>query len=73
MEGGPESHLRHVLEELSVSCTKYVQLNKSTSNGPGIGRTKLDKERMKLCQREIVSIMQINILFNTKKNIFRII
>ncbi|GLV33991.1 misfire [Carabus blaptoides fortunei] len=52
-EDTADTHLRHVLEELSVSCTKYVQLNKSNSCGPGAGRTKLDKERMKLCQREI--------------------
>lgn len=57
VDGGPEAHLRHVLEELSVGCTKYVQLNKSSSSSPGAGKTKLDKERMKLCQREIVSLL----------------
>lgn len=50
-----ETNLKQVLEELSVSCTKYVTISKSVSTGPGTGKTKLDKEYIKLCQREIVS------------------
>lgn len=50
-----EINLKHVLEELSISCTKYVTISKSSTTGPGTGKTKLDKEYLKLCQREIVS------------------
>lgn len=47
--------LRQVLEDLSTGCTKYVNLSKASVTGPGTGKTKLDKERLKLCQKEIVS------------------
>lgn len=49
-----EIKLKQVLEELSVGCNKYVSIAKSSMTGPGTGKTKLDKERMKLCQRDIV-------------------
>ncbi len=51
----PERRLRGVLEELATSCSKYGNLSTSkTGAGPSSGKTKLDKERTKLCQREIV-------------------
>lgn len=57
--GGPEmeSHLKQVLEDLSNCCAKYVTISKSSATGPGTGKTKLDKEHIKLCQREIVSFL----------------
>lgn len=51
-----EVHLKQVLDELSVGCGKYVTISKSSTTGPGTGKTKLDKEHLKLCQREIVNI-----------------
>lgn len=51
-----EIHLKQVLEELTIGCNKYVTISKSVNTGPGSGKTKLDKERAKLCQREIVGI-----------------
>lgn len=50
-----ELHLKQVLEDLSIGCAKYVTLSKASNTGPGCGKTKLDKERAKHCQREIVS------------------
>lgn len=46
--------LRSTLEELASGCLKYVAITKNSLTGPGTGKTKLDKERMKLCEREIV-------------------
>lgn len=51
-----EVKLRTTLEELASGCMKYVSISKNSSTGPGSGKTKLDKERMKLCQREIVRV-----------------
>ena len=51
-----ERRLRAVLDELATSCSRYYTLTSGKgSGGGGAGRTKLDKERAKLCQREIVS------------------
>lgn len=50
-----EVKLKSSLEELASGCLKYVAITKNSLAGPGSGKTKLDKERMKLCQREIVS------------------
>ena len=51
-----ERRLKGVLEELATGCSRYGSLTSSKSGGGGgAGRTKLDKERIKLCQREIVS------------------
>lgn len=50
-----EVKLRSTLEELASGCLKYVAITKNSLTGPGTGKTKLDKERMKLCEREIVS------------------
>lgn len=57
---GAEAKLREVLEQLASGCAKYVTISRSSSTGPGTGKTKLDKERMKLCQREIVCQFSIN-------------
>lgn len=54
-DGAAERRLRSVLEELGAGCARYVSIAKGTGSGPGVGKTKLDKERMKLCQRDIVS------------------
>ncbi|KAG4068663.1 hypothetical protein HA402_002354 [Bradysia odoriphaga] len=51
-----EVRLRSTLEDVATSCSKYITLTKSSQSGPGTGKTKLDKERMKLCIREIESI-----------------
>ncbi|KFB41978.1 AGAP000389-PA-like protein [Anopheles sinensis] len=51
-----EVKLRGVLEEVASSCNKYVTITKGALVGPGTGKTKLDKERIKLCQREVESI-----------------
>lgn len=48
-----EVRLRGCLEELATNCNNYVQITKGALTGPGTGKTKLDKERMKLCQREV--------------------
>ena len=51
----PERRLRGVLEELASACSKYGTLTQGKSGGgASAGRTKLDKERVKLCQREVV-------------------
>lgn len=51
-----EVKLRTCLEELATDCNIYVQITKASQTGPGTGKTKLDKERIKLCQREIETI-----------------
>lgn len=61
-----EFKLKHVLEDLALACGKYVTMSKASTSGPGCGKTKLDKERLKLCQREIVSLY--NILFRLLYN-----
>lgn len=51
-----EVRLKSCLEELATDCHNYLQITKPTLTGPGTGKTKLDKERIKLCQREIETI-----------------
>ncbi|XP_050515061.1 otoferlin-like [Diabrotica virgifera virgifera] len=51
-----EIQFKQVLEDLSVICGKYVTICKASLTGPGTGKTKLDKEHIKLCQREIEQI-----------------
>uniref|UniRef100_A0A1A7XN40 Otoferlin n=2 Tax=Iconisemion striatum TaxID=60296 RepID=A0A1A7XN40_9TELE len=52
----PERRLRGVLEELSVGCSRYVTLaNKDVNQA---GRTKLDRERLKSCMREMDTMGQ---------------
>lgn len=50
----PQVRLRSCLEELAVNCIKYVTVTRNAIvTGHGSGKTKLDKERIKLCVREI--------------------
>lgn len=56
--------LRVVLEDLTISCNKYHSITKGAGSGPGVGKTKLDKERMKMCHKEMVGFKQ-----NTVKRI----
>ncbi|XP_023256212.1 otoferlin-like, partial [Seriola lalandi dorsalis] len=67
----PERRLRGVLEELSVGCSRFVTLaNKDVNQA---GRTKLDRERLKSCMREMDSMGQQakQIRTQVKKNTFR--
>lgn len=57
-----EVKLRSTLEEVASSCAKYVAITKNSLTGPGTGKTKLDKERMKLCQREIVMRNELHLV-----------
>ncbi|XP_055088362.1 LOW QUALITY PROTEIN: otoferlin [Periophthalmus magnuspinnatus] len=52
----PERRLRGVLEELSVGCSRFVTLANKDINQAG--RTKLDRERLKTCMREMDSMGQ---------------
>ncbi|XP_061563482.1 otoferlin isoform X2 [Cololabis saira] len=47
----PERRLRGVLEELSIGCSRFVTLANKDVNLAG--RTKLDRERLKSCMREM--------------------
>lgn len=51
-----EVRLRAVLEEVAAACVAYGAQTRATAAGPGAGKTKLDKERMKLCQREVEAV-----------------
>ncbi len=46
--------LKSALEDLSAACNRYVTISKGAGSGSGVGKTKLDKERMKMCQKELV-------------------
>lgn len=49
--------LRGCLEELAVNCLKYVGVTRSAIiTNHGAGKTKLDKERIKLCIREVETL-----------------
>ncbi|XP_028250804.1 otoferlin [Parambassis ranga] len=52
----PERRLRGVLEELSQGCSQFLSLANKDENQSG--RTKLDRERLKLCMAEVESIGQ---------------
>ncbi|XP_053191078.1 otoferlin-like [Scomber japonicus] len=52
----PERRLRGVLEELSQGCSQFLSLANKDQNQSG--RTKLDRERLKLCMFEVESIGQ---------------
>uniref|UniRef100_UPI003AAC01DE otoferlin-like isoform X1 n=1 Tax=Centroberyx gerrardi TaxID=166262 RepID=UPI003AAC01DE len=52
----PERRLRGVLEELSHGCSQFLSLANKDQNQSG--RTKLDRERLKLCMAEVESIGQ---------------
>jgi len=49
----PDRRLRDVLSELGLACSRYLTLSQSRTGGTS-GRTRLDVERLKMCQREIV-------------------
>lgn len=51
-----EVRLRGCLEDLAVDCNNFLQITKATQAGPGTGKTKLDKERVKLLLREVETI-----------------
>lgn len=50
------SHFVTNLEDLAEDCVRYQSIAKANSLTAGSGRTKLDKERFKLCLSEIVSL-----------------
>ncbi|KAF0043999.1 hypothetical protein F2P81_003157 [Scophthalmus maximus] len=52
----PERRLRGVLEELSHGCSQFLALANKDPNQSG--RTKLDRERLKLCMSEVEAIGQ---------------
>uniref|UniRef100_A0AAY4BAL4 Otoferlin n=1 Tax=Denticeps clupeoides TaxID=299321 RepID=A0AAY4BAL4_9TELE len=52
----PERRLRGVLEELSIGCSRFVTLANKDQNQAG--RTRLDRERLKSCMREMESMSQ---------------
>ncbi|KAK3542372.1 hypothetical protein QTP86_025854 [Hemibagrus guttatus] len=52
----PERRLRGVLEELSTGCNRFVTLANKDQNQTGV--TKLDRERLKSCLREMESMAQ---------------
>lgn len=67
----PERRVRGVLEELSVGCSRFVTLaNKDVNQA---GRTKLDRERLRSCMREMESMGQQarQIRTQVKKNTVR--
>ncbi|XP_050432533.1 otoferlin-like isoform X3 [Adelges cooleyi] len=68
-----EDKLKSVLDELSSSCYRYVNFTKGVGCGQGLGKTKLDKERIKLCLREIehVGKMSRNLKAIVTKNSFK--
>ncbi|XP_077968337.1 otoferlin-like isoform X2 [Styela clava] len=57
-QDAPHRRLRGVVEELANGCASYTRLVKGTESGGGaaLGRTRLDKERNKLCLREMDNI-----------------
>jgi hypothetical protein len=55
----PERRLRAVMDDLSSGCQTYLRLVKSggAAGGAGsVGRTRLDRERNRMCLREIERI-----------------
>ena len=56
-----DRRLRELLDELSLACSRYVGISHQVKgrgfNAPIAGRTRLDTERLKLCQGEIVSVL----------------
>jgi otoferlin len=50
-----EKTLKQTLDDLAFGCGKYLSISRSYTVGAAAGKTKLDRERMKLCIREIVS------------------
>lgn len=61
-----EKRLKSVLDELANDCNRYTSLTRNAGSGPGTGKTKLDKERSKMCLREIVRAYLFNINYYQK-------
>uniref|UniRef100_A0A8C5C0G3 C2 domain-containing protein n=1 Tax=Gadus morhua TaxID=8049 RepID=A0A8C5C0G3_GADMO len=65
----PERRLRGVLEELSIGCSQYLALaNKDQSQS---GRTRLDRERLKLCLAESIGQQAKTMRSQVKKSTVR--
>lgn len=65
--------LRSTLEDLSNNCNSYSNISKSSATGgASYGKTKLDKERTKLTQREVqsISVMSRNLKAIVTKSSF---
>jgi len=58
-----DRRLREVLSDLGTACSRYLTLNQGRS-GATTGRTRLDIERLKMCQREIVRRAIHSILYS---------
>jgi len=54
----PDRRLRGVAAELVTGCAMFNRLVEE-AEGLGIGKTRLDRERHKLCLREIVSCRRL--------------
>ncbi|XP_061126606.1 otoferlin isoform X4 [Syngnathus typhle] len=73
----PERRLRGVLEELSVGCSRFINLANKDLNQAG--RTKLDRERLKSCMREMDNMgqqakqMRTQVKKNTVKDKIKIV
>ncbi|XP_036397952.1 otoferlin-like [Megalops cyprinoides] len=67
----PERRLRGVLEELSEGCSRFLTLANKDQNQAG--RTKLDRERLKSCMRELENMGQQAKIIRSqvKKNTFK--
>ena len=53
-----DRRLRDVLSELGTACSRYLTLTQSRTAATS-GRTRLDIERLKMCQREIVRVYRL--------------
>lgn len=62
-QSGADRKLRSVLEDLTASCSRYLSISKGAGSAPGLGKTKLDKERRKMCLKEIVRLFYIEVFF----------
>ncbi|MBN3273822.1 OTOF protein, partial [Polyodon spathula] len=73
----PERRLRGVLEELGNGCSRFVTLANKDQNQTG--RTKLDRERLKSCMRELenmstqAKIIRSQVKKNTVKDKLKLI
>ena len=68
-EDRPDRRLRGVAEEVINGCVSYSRMVKGTG-GPAAGRTKLDRERHKLCLRDIVSFGVVKLNTSTSTLLF---
>ncbi|XP_059472296.1 otoferlin isoform X4 [Neocloeon triangulifer] len=54
-----EKTLKQTLDDLAFGCGKYLSISRCYLQGTAAGKTKLDRERMKLCVREIEHIASL--------------